>query len=149
MDDQSETTCGVFQSRQWFVVGSQVTSLNKDRRMVNIVIKRVYDPPARRDGKRILVDRLWPRGLRKVDAALDDWWKDLAPSPNLRTWFGHEPERFPEFKRRYTTELKANRQLKVLGDTLGSGTVTLLYAAKDPEINHATVLAAVLRRLTR
>lgn len=80
--------------------------------MADIPIKRVYEPPAKTDGKRFLVDRLWPRGLRKADAVLDGWWKDLAPSPALRTWFGHEPERFVEFKRRYKAKLRSNPQLK-------------------------------------
>jgi uncharacterized protein YeaO (DUF488 family) len=115
--------------------------------MANIVIKRVYDPPAKADGKRILVDRLWPRGLRKADAMLDDWWKDLAPSPDLRKWFDHKPERFVQFKRRYTAELKSNSQVKIIAKDVGAKRVTLLYAAKDPKINHATVLAAILQRL--
>src|ERR1700761_1373855 len=102
--------------------------------MTDIVIKRVYDPPAKADGKRVLVDRLWPRGLRKADAALDDWWKDLAPSPRLRAWFAHAPERFDEFKRRYTAELKENSQAKTRSKDLGKTRITLLYAAKDPTI---------------
>jgi uncharacterized protein YeaO (DUF488 family) len=114
--------------------------------MADILIKRVYEPPAKIDGKRVLVDRLWPRGLRKADAALDDWWKELAPSPTLRTWFGHKPERFNEFKRRYKAELKTNPQLRATAEALGPGKVTLLFAAKDPQINHAVVLAEALRR---
>lgn len=117
--------------------------------MANIVIKRVYDLPAKVDGKRILVDRLWPRGLRKVDAALDDWWKDLAPSPGLRTWFGHAPERFSEFKQRYNAELKSNPLTKITARALGKDKTTLLYAAKDSEINHAVVLASTLRHLAK
>jgi uncharacterized protein YeaO (DUF488 family) len=114
--------------------------------MATIVVKRVYEPPVKADGTRILVDRLWPRGLRKEDAALDSWHKELAPSPELRTWFGHDPERFNEFKRRYKAELKANPQVKAIAKAFGDGKVTLLYAAKDPQINHAVVLADVLRR---
>ena len=113
--------------------------------MTTIVIKRVYDPPARSDGRRYLVDRLWPRGVRKADAALDGWWKELAPSTGLRKWFGHKPERFAEFKRRYTAELKENPDLKQTAKSL-KGKITLLYGAKDPQINHAVVLAAALRR---
>ena len=116
--------------------------------MATVVIKRVYEPPTKSDGKRYLVDRLWPRGLRKADAALDDWWKDLAPSPPLRTWFAHDPKRFSEFKRRYKTELRTNPLLNATAKSLGAGKVTLLYAAKDSQVNHAVVLAEALRRLT-
>lgn len=116
--------------------------------MATIAIKRIYAPPAKADGKRVLVDRLWPRGLRKADAALDDWWKELAPSPALRTWFAHDPERFSEFKRRYKAELKKNPQVKATANALGRRKVTLLYAAKDAQINHAVVLAQELRGLT-
>jgi uncharacterized protein YeaO (DUF488 family) len=114
--------------------------------MATIVVKRAYDPPSSKDGIRILVDRLWPRGLRKDAAALDLWAKDLAPSPSLRKWFDHRPERFAEFKRRYHEELKRN---PAAGDALrhiGKTKATLLYAAKDPAINHAVVLAAFLNR---
>jgi len=108
-------------------------------------IKRVYDPPSPKDGDRILIDRLWPRGLKKTDAQLTSWMKDVAPSAPLRTWFGHEAERFDEFERRYTTELKNNPALPELRK-LGKGhLVTLLYAAHDPQINHAVVLLSVLR----
>lgn len=117
--------------------------------MASIAIKRVYDPPAPDDGKRILVDRLWPRGLRKEAAALDSWDKDLAPTPELRKWFDHRPERFTEFTRRYRDELSGN---PAIGETLaaiGRRKATLLYAAKNPEINHAVVLAAFLRKPRR
>jgi uncharacterized protein YeaO (DUF488 family) len=114
--------------------------------MTVFAIKRVYEPVAKSDGKRILVDRLWPRGLRKQAAQLDDWLKVLAPSPALRKWFGHKPERFTEFKRRYKAELKANPDLKETVKSLRGRKITLLYGAKDPEINHAVVLAQELRR---
>ena len=114
--------------------------------MPAIVTKRVYEPPARGDGLRILVDRLWPRGLRKATADIDMWAKDVAPTPALRTWFDHRPERFSEFKRRYRDELAHNPALADMRGTIGKGKVTLLYAAKDPAINHAVVLAEVLRR---
>jgi uncharacterized protein YeaO (DUF488 family) len=99
-------------------------------------IKRVYDEPAPSDGMRVLVDRLWPRGLRK---------KDVAPSTDLRRWFGHEPERFAEFKRRYRKELSRDAfgELRKLGR---GRTVTLLYGARDPEMNQAAVLLSLLRR---
>jgi uncharacterized protein YeaO (DUF488 family) len=105
-------------------------------------IKRVYEPPEKSDGQRVLVDRLWPRGLRKEDAALDGWEKDVAPSPELRKWFGHVPERFAEFSRRYRAELahdgEAVAHLRALART---GPVTLLYGAHDEEHNQARVLA--------
>jgi uncharacterized protein YeaO (DUF488 family) len=108
-------------------------------------IKRVYEPASPRDGTRILVDRLWPRGLRKDTAELASWMKDVAPSPALRTWFGHKPERFTEFRRRYAAELKKNPAFPELR-RLGRGKrVTLLYGARDPEVNHAVVLLSALR----
>jgi uncharacterized protein YeaO (DUF488 family) len=108
-------------------------------------IKRVYEPASRADGIRVLVDRLWPRGLKKTDASLTSWMKDIAPSPALRLWFDHEPQRFAEFRRRYSAELRKNSALPPLR-ALGRGKlVTLLYGARDPEINHAVVLLSVLR----
>jgi uncharacterized protein YeaO (DUF488 family) len=114
--------------------------------MTTIATKRVYAEPAHHDGIRILVDRLWPRGLRKEAAALDMWAKELAPTPSLRTWFDHRPERFAEFKRRYRDELKSNPALADVLAQIGNRKATLLYAAKDPAINHAVVLAEVLTR---
>jgi len=107
-------------------------------------IKRVYEPAAKADGKRVLVDRVWPRGISKDAAALTDWVKDAAPSTGLRKWFGHRPERFAEFRKRYVAELKGNAAVDELR-TLG-GTVTLLYGAKDKEHNQAVVLRDVLER---
>ena len=108
-------------------------------------IKRVYEPASLEDGTRVLIDRLWPRGLKKSDAHLASWLKDIAPSPKLRLWFGHQPERFAEFRRRYTAELGKNPALPELR-RLGRGQrVTLLYGARDPEVNHAAVLLSVLR----
>jgi uncharacterized protein YeaO (DUF488 family) len=109
-------------------------------------IKRVYDPAESSDGIRILVDRLWPRGVTKSKAHLDYWMKEVAPSPRLRLWFGHKPERFAEFKKRYVDELAGNPELAELRK-LGKGDlVTLLYGARDPEVNHAVVLQSVLGR---
>ena len=107
-------------------------------------IKRVYEKPAKSDGMRILVDRLWPRGVKKTEARLDCWMKEIAPSQELRKWFGHEPERFVEFKRRYRKELskEALAELRKLGK---GRTVTLLYGARDPEMNQAAVLLSLLR----
>jgi uncharacterized protein YeaO (DUF488 family) len=111
-----------------------------------IATKRVYEAPAGSDGQRILVDRLWPRGLSKRDAAVDDWMKDLAPSTELRRWFSHDPEKWPEFQRRYRKELKEHAEgLRDLTDRAAVGTVTLLYGARDEKHNEATVLAALVR----
>jgi uncharacterized protein YeaO (DUF488 family) len=109
-------------------------------------IKRVYDPAQSSDGVRVLVDRLWPRGLKKSDAHLDQWMKDVAPSPRLRLWFGHKPERFAEFSKRYKGELASNTRIAKLRKLGKSSTVTLLYGARDANANHAVVLRSVLRR---
>lgn len=112
-----------------------------------IRLKRAYDAPAADDGYRILVDRLWPRGLSKAKAKFDEWDKDIAPSPALREWFGHDPERFREFGRRYQRELEARPQAVAhLREIIAQTPVTLVYAAKDPACNHALVLKAFLAR---
>src|SRR6266849_2343817 len=98
--------------------------------MPKFVIKRAYDPPSSKDGVRILVDRLWPRGLRKDAAALDLWAKELAPSTALRKWFDHRPERFAEFKRRYRDELKGNPAALDPLRHIGKAKATLLYATR-------------------
>lgn len=106
-----------------------------------IQIKRIYETPSAEDGFRVLVDRLWPRGVSKEKAALDSWLKDVAPSPELRVWFGHKPERFEEFKARYLDELAHNAAAQDLADIARKHTnLTLLYGAHDPVINHAAVL---------
>ena len=115
--------------------------------MSSLRIKRAYERPSPDDGVRILVDRLWPRGLRKDAAALDHWCKDIAPSPNLRKWFDHREDRFDEFKQRYRLELKANPALAEFRKLTKSGKVTLLYAAHDEQVNHAVVLAEYIRAL--
>lgn len=108
-------------------------------------IKRVYDAAVPGDGARVLVDRLWPRGVSKERAALDDWAKDVAPSTELRTWFGHDPERFDEFARRYRKELDGNPGVEALRALAGTpGGLTLLYAARDERHNEAVVLRGVL-----
>jgi uncharacterized protein YeaO (DUF488 family) len=109
-------------------------------------IKRVYEAPAIEDGRRVLVDRLWPRGLKKADARIDLWMKEIAPTPTLRQWFDHDPARFTEFTRRYTLELKKNAALPQLRQMGKADVVTLLYGARDPHVNHAIVLLNVLRR---
>lgn len=104
-------------------------------------IKRIYDEPAADDGMRILIDRLWPRGVSKERAALDLWLKEIAPTPELRTWFDHKADRFDEFSARYTAELATNPAVQTIKELMAKHpTVTLLYAAKDPNINHAVVL---------
>jgi len=109
-------------------------------------IKRIYEPPSREDGQRILVDRLWPRGIARDAAALTIWLKEIAPSTALRKWFGHDPAKLAEFRRRYGEELDANpsavADLCALAD---KGGVTLLYAAREERINHAVVLAEYLQ----
>lgn len=109
-------------------------------------IKRIYDPAGPTDGTRVLVDRLWPRGVKKADAHLDAWLKDVAPSPALRQWFQHDPERFDTFRKRYLGEIKGNAAVTELRKLGQRKTVTLLYAAHDPQINHARVLQAALSR---
>jgi len=108
---------------------------------MNIQLKRVYGKPDRKDGFRILVDRLWPRGMTKEKAAVDLWLKDIAPSTELRKWFGHDPEKWKEFQKKYLKELKENNEaVSVLREHLKKGPVTLLYASKDEVHNEAEVL---------
>ncbi|OJW22000.1 MAG: hypothetical protein BGO49_14545 [Planctomycetales bacterium 71-10] len=108
-------------------------------------LKRAYEPAEPEDGVRILVDRLWPRGVSKADAAIDEWMKDVAPSAELRRWFGHDPGRWAEFQRRYRAELRAQAPLlDRLRALAKAGTVTLVYAARDEEHNDAIVLRDVL-----
>jgi uncharacterized protein YeaO (DUF488 family) len=114
---------------------------------MDIRLKRAYEPAAPADGHRVLIDRLWPRGVSRADAALDAWEKDLAPSAELRQWFGHAPERYEEFRRRYIEELRGRRpQLAALRRVARAGPLTLVYAAHDSEHNDAVVLAEVLAR---
>jgi uncharacterized protein YeaO (DUF488 family) len=117
--------------------------------MINL--KRAYEKPAKDDGFRILVDRLWPRGVSKVEAHVDAWLKDVAPSPALRTWFGHDPERWAEFRRRYTAELKKETNaVAALRDLVAEKKrVTFVYGAKDSEHTHAIVLRDFVERGTR
>jgi uncharacterized protein YeaO (DUF488 family) len=109
-------------------------------------IKRIYESAKPSDGIRVLVDRLWPRGVKKATAHLDHWMKDVAPSPQLRLWFGHRPERFAEFGKRYKKELNGNPELAELRKLGRGALVTLLYGARDPQVNHALVLQSVLRK---
>jgi uncharacterized protein YeaO (DUF488 family) len=110
-------------------------------------LKRVYESPHRDDGARILVDRLWPRGLTKEKAKVDLWLKEIAPSTELRKWFGHDPKKWRSFRGRYQTELKHHAgQLEVLRNKAKAGTVTLIYGARDQEHNEALVLKQFLER---
>jgi uncharacterized protein YeaO (DUF488 family) len=117
---------------------------------MSVTIKRVYEPPAASDGTRVLVDRLWPRGLSKDKATIDRWEKDLAPSDELRRWFGHEPAKWAEFRKRYRAELKAHAGLvrELAGTAAGRRHLTLLYAARDEQHNNAVVLAELLKKHT-
>jgi uncharacterized protein YeaO (DUF488 family) len=108
-------------------------------------LKRVYEKPSRRDGLRVLVERLWPRGLTKQAAAVDLWLKEIAPSTELRQWFGHDPERWREFQARYRKELRTHDEaLKLLRHKSRQGAVTLVYGARDQEHNAAVVLKRYL-----
>lgn len=107
--------------------------------------KRVYDPPSPSDGQRVLVDRLWPRGLTKEKARIDSWRRDLAPSTDLRIWYGHDPAKFDRFRERYRTELLRQRDaLATLAIASEKGTLTLVYGAKDPRFCNAAVLKELL-----
>jgi uncharacterized protein YeaO (DUF488 family) len=111
-----------------------------------VQIKRIHDEPSAEDGLRVLVDRLWPRGISKERAALDEWCAAIAPSTALRKWFAHDPRRWSEFRRRYRAELRAQAALlQTLRERAAIQSVTLLYAAREPRINHALVLRDVLR----
>lgn len=111
-------------------------------------VRRIYDEPSASDGTRVLVDRVWPRGLRKEEARIDTWHKQVAPSTELRRWYAHDPARFEEFARRYRAELAEPERAEALAELrtwCGQGTVTLLTASRDVEISQAAVLAELLR----
>ena len=115
----------------------------------SVQIRRVYEEPQSDDGIRVLVDRLWPRGLTKAKAALDEWCRNVAPSNELRKWYGHDPDRYAEFSRRYRQELKDAEHAEGVGhlrDLANHEPLTLLTATKEPDISEAAVLAGVLRR---
>jgi len=115
---------------------------------VTIRTKRLYDPPEPGDGRRVLVDRLWPRGIKKADAPFDEWLRDAAPSTELRRWFAHDPAKWDEFRRRYAKELEApaaRAAVERLKELASRGDVTLLYSAKDEVHNNAVVLREYLR----
>ena len=111
----------------------------------NVRLKRAYEPAEPADGTRVLVERLWPRGVKKETAALDDWMRDIAPSPELRKWYGHDVARWAEFRKRYIAELAGHRPgIAALRKIAGGGTLTLVFAARDPEHSSAAVLRDVL-----
>ena len=114
---------------------------------MDVRLKRAYEPAAASDGDRILIDRIWPRGVTREEAQLDEWARDLAPSTELRRWFAHDPARFGEFRRRYGAELAGQEgKVRELRRRARAGTVTLVYGARDAEHNDAIVLAEILRR---
>jgi uncharacterized protein YeaO (DUF488 family) len=115
----------------------------------NLKLKRAYEPASRSDGMRVLIDRLWPRGVKKEEAKIDEWMKDIAPSTTLRKWFGHDPARWPEFQRRYQQELRAPAAQAVLDDLARRarrGRVTLVYASRAADISDVAVLERLLIR---
>lgn len=121
------------------------TSPDEDTSETMFQKKRIYEEPYEEDGYRVLVDRLWPRGVSKEQAQLDEWLKEIAPSPELREWFNHDPDRFDEFRQRYENELREKDEpVKHLIEQANQQTVTLLYAAKDETHNHAVVLKEFL-----
>lgn len=110
-------------------------------------LRRAYDSPTHNDGRRVLIDRLWPRGVSREDAAIDDWCKEVAPSDELRRWFDHDPDRWEEFQQRYESELSdRSEEVDHLVDWSRKGRITLVYAAKDTEHNNALVLRDVIEQ---
>jgi uncharacterized protein YeaO (DUF488 family) len=123
----------------------RINTMNKKITAANVRLKRAYEPAKSDDGSRILVDRLWPRGVSKADAALDQWMKEIAPSTELRQWFGHDPARWQEFQRRYAEEVRQQPALlRQLRDLARNGPVTLVYSAHDELHNDAVVLRQLL-----
>jgi uncharacterized protein YeaO (DUF488 family) len=117
---------------------------------MDIRLKRAYVLPSKEDGLRLLVERLWPRGLTKEKAGIDEWFRDIAPSATLRKWYGHDPEKWPDFRRRYLEELRDNpAEVERLRARLKEGAVTFVYAAKDETRNSAVVLKAYLEKKGR
>jgi uncharacterized protein YeaO (DUF488 family) len=120
-----------------------VSYTKTEKKMVKI--KRIYDPVSRDDGRRMLVDRLWPRGLRKEDARIDEWLKEIAPSNELRRWFGHDPAKWQQFRKKYSAELADKSELlEKLRAEARKGMITLLFAAKDVTHNNAVVLKELI-----
>jgi uncharacterized protein YeaO (DUF488 family) len=127
-----------------------IRSKRGKRKAMAVRLKRAYELVERSDGYRVLIDRIWPRGVSKEQARLDEWARELAPSSELRRWFGHDPAKFEEFRRRYRDELAAQgEKLRELRSRARNGTLTLVYSARDTEHNDAVVLAELLRRRSR
>ena len=128
-----------------------VLEMPKKKTVIDFVIKRIYEDATDDDGFRVLVDRLWPRGMTRERAAIDHWGKELAPTPELRKWFDHDPGRFEEFRERYREELNQSAEATqdIITRAEDSHQTTLLYAAKDPACNHATILCDWLREIQR
>ncbi|OFX14934.1 MAG: hypothetical protein A2V59_00725 [Armatimonadetes bacterium RBG_19FT_COMBO_69_19] len=125
-------------------MGAQRREAKKRKRLI-VRLKRAYDPPTPNDGSRVLVDRLWPRGMTKEKLKIDAWMRDLAPSDVLRKWFGHDPAKWEEFRRRYMDDLAGKKELlKELVAHARGGGLTLVYSAHDPEHNQAVVISEVL-----
>lgn len=119
----------------------------RKRRGSSVAIKRAYEKPSPQDGVRILIDRLWPRGLSKAKLKIDAWPRELTPSTGLRKWYGHEPERFAEFRRRYRAELAEHaNELKALRAMVGARAATLITAVREVDLSHAAVMREILRR---
>jgi uncharacterized protein YeaO (DUF488 family) len=117
--------------------------------IVSIRLKRVYEKPTKADGRRVLVDRIWPRGLKKSEARIDEWLKEIAPTTALRKWFAHDPGKWKEFKKRYSRELDKHREtIEELAREIRKSTVTLLFAAKNTEYNNAVALKEHLEQFT-
>lgn len=114
------------------------------KQLMSIALKRVYEPPDISDGKRILVDRLWPRALDKTGAKIDLWLRDVAPSTELRKWFNHDPKKWEDFKKRYRNELRQNPAFDQLKFTAKNENITLVYAARDKQHNNAVALKEIL-----
>ena len=120
------------------------------RRASSIAIKRAYDKPSAKDGVRILIDRLWPRGLSKAKLKIDAWPRELTPSTDLRKWYGHEPARFAEFRRRYRAELAEHaRELDAVRTMVKGRSATLITATREVDLSHAAVMRGILRRKTK
>ncbi len=125
----------------------KIDTKSKEPTTKRLKLKRVYEPAEASDGRRFLVERLWPRGLSKQAAKLDAWLKETAPSDELRRWYGHDPEKWPEFRRRYFAELaRAPEALAPIREALRKGPVTLVFAAKDPQLSNARALKELLER---
>jgi uncharacterized protein YeaO (DUF488 family) len=132
------------------VTETRIRENKLERDEVDILLKRAYEKPEAKDGFRVLVDRLWPRGIKKADLHLDAWAKEIAPSTELRKWFGHDPTRWTEFCKRYKLELKNPEAQATIAKTVqaaqGRSVITLIYGAKDSEHNEAIVLLPFFRR---